>query len=216
MTTEPLAAVDLDRTALVVVDAQVAFASADSPIAETDRSIDAAVETVPRVRELLQVARAADLPVAFTRSLRRADGRDAPAQVYDVVPTVAEGREPICCAGAPDAEFVEGLEPRDDEYTVEKQRYNAFHGTPLEYYLHAEDVETVLICGFTTNVCVEGTARGAHERGFNVVAVEDCCAALDPDQHEAGLRNIELILGATVPLEDVRQHLNARPQAEHA
>ena len=199
--------VDLDTTALIVVDVQNAFAAPDSPLDEAGLDVSAAVEAVPQVRELLSAAREAGLTVAFTRSLRRADGSDAPENVYDVLPMTARSGDPICCSGDPDAAYVEGVEPREDEYEVGKIRYNAFHNTPLEYYLRSEGVETVLMCGFTTNVCVEGTARGAHERGFNVVLVEDCCASFTEEQHESGVRNVELILGTTTTLAELTADL---------
>lgn len=202
--------VDLDSTALVVVDAQRAFASPESPLAGAGLDVSTPVETVPRVRALIERTREASLPIVFTRSYRTADARDAPEAVYDVLPKITRSGDPICCAGSDDVGFVEGVEPsdRECEYEVRKQRYDAFHGTRLDYYLRSEDVETLLVCGFTTNVCVEGTARGAHERGFNVVLVDDCCASFSPEQHTAGVRNVELLLGTTASLAEVETLLS--------
>lgn len=196
-------------TALVVVDAQVAFASEASPIAERGVDLSGPIETVPRVADLIDDARAAGLPVAYTRSLRRADNRDGPERAHRILPEIYREGEPICCAGSPDAEYVEGIEPAADEYEVGKRRYDGFHGTPLSSYLRVEGVETTLLCGFTTNVCVESTARGAHERGFDVVVVEDCCASFTPEMHESALRNAELMLGTTATAEQVRELLGA-------
>lgn len=204
MNFERIGGVDPSRTALVVVDAQRAFAAPNSPLTDAGVDVSAAVETVPKVRTLIETARDAGLTIAFTRSVRRADGRDAPQRVYDVVPGIYRDSEPICRRGSEDAAFVDGVEPRDDEYEVEKVRYDGFHDTSLAYYLRSEDVTTVLLCGFTTNVCVEGTARGAHERGFNVVLVDDCCASFSEAQHEAAVRNVDLLLGTTVRLAELR------------
>jgi len=203
------ALVDLDATALVVVDVQRAFASPESPLSDAGLDVSDPVETVPKVRDLIRLVRDASLPIVFTRSYRRDDGRDAPEAVYDILPKINRSGDPICCAGSDDVRFVEGVGPRDDEreYEVRKQRYDAFHGTSMEYYLRAEDVDTLLVCGFTTNVCVEGTARGAHERGFDIVVAEDCCASFSADQHDAGIRNIELLLGTTAPLAEIEDLL---------
>lgn len=198
---------DPATTGLVVVDVQNAFAHPDSPLADRGADLSMAVETVSRIQKLLDLARDAELPVAFTRSLRRADGRDAPSRVYDVVPGIYRDGEPICCAGDWDADYVDGIEPRDKEYEVGKLRYDGFRGTPLATYLRGEGVETVLVCGVATNVCVESTARSAYEEGFNVVAVEDCCAAFDEDAHEQALENIERLLGTTMTTADVRDRL---------
>jgi len=207
--TDPMDVVSPETTALLVVDVQKAFAAESSPLVDAGVDLSAAIETVPDVATLIETARAAGLTVAFTRSLRRADDADAPQTVYDVVPKVLRGSEPICRRGSDDADYVDGVEPRDDEYEVGKVRYDAFHNTPLDYYLGSEGVDTVLVCGFATNVCVEGTARGAHERGYDVVLVEDCCAAFSPEQHEAGVRNAELLLGDTTTLDAVRETLSA-------
>lgn len=197
-------------TGLVVVDVQNAFAHPDSPLADRGADLSMAVETVPRIRNLLDLARAADLPVAFTRSLRRADGRDAPSRVYDVVPGIYRDGEPICCAGDWDADYVDGIEPRDEEYEVGKLRYDGFRGTPLATYLRGEDVETVLVCGVATNVCVESTARSAYEAGFNVIAIEDCCAAFDEAAHAQALENVEQLLGTTMTTADLQERLPAK------
>lgn len=197
-------ALDPGSTALVVVDAQVAFASEESPIAARGVDLSGPVETLPRVVDLVESAREAGLPIAYTRSVRRADDRDGPRRAYAILPEIYRDGEPICRAGSPDAAYAPGIEPATDEYQVEKRRYDAFHGTPLESYLRIEGVETVLFCGFTTNVCVESTARGAHERGFDVVLVSDCCASFSDEMHESALRNAELMLGTTATAAQVR------------
>lgn len=198
-------AVSPASTALLVVDVQRAFAAADSPLVDAGLDLSGPIETVPKVERLLEAAREAGLTVAFTRSYRRADGRDAADRVYDVLPRVNRGGPAICCAGSDDVGYVDGVGPRDGEYEVRKVRYDAFYNTPLDFYLRAEGVETVLVCGFTTNVCVEGTARGAFERGYNVVLVEDCCASYTEAEHEAAVHNVELILGTTTTLDELTE-----------
>lgn len=198
-------AISPGSTALLVVDVQRAFASRDSPLVEAGLDLSGPIQTLPKVRRLLEAARDAGLTVAFTRSYRRDDGRDAGDRVHDVLPRINRAGVAICCAGSDDVEFVEGVGPRDGEYEVRKVRYDAFHNTPLEYYLRAEGIETVLVCGFTTNVCVEGTARGAFERGFDVVVVEDCCASYSAAEHEAAVHNVELMLGTTTTLGELAE-----------
>lgn len=199
--------IDPARTALVVVDVQRAFASEESPLAgESDLSTS--IATVPRVAELVELARELELVVAFTRSVRRADGADDPAEVYDVVPGIYAGDTgPLCRAGAPDTAYVEGVEPRPGEYEVEKKRYDAFHGTPLDFYLRSEGVDTLLVCGFATDVCVEGTARGAHERGYDAVLVSDCCASSTEERHRTAIEFFGRNLGGVASLDGVREAL---------
>ena len=62
---------------------------------------------------------------------------------------------------------------------------DAFPGTDLEAKLLANGIETVALCGFLTNCCVESTMRTACEKGFNVVTVTDCCGATSKEGHTA-------------------------------
>lgn len=199
-----IAALDPRTVGLLAVDAQVVFASPKSPLARAGVDVNPAAERVPTLCGLLNAARDAGVPVFFTRSVRRADGKDAPRHRYDIVPEQYRSGDPICCAGDPGTAFIEGIEPRDGEYAVEKGRYDPFYETPLETYLRIEGVETVVIGGFTTDICVEAAARGAHERGFNVLLVEDCCAAYDMDRHENTLETIERAIGAVTQSTDAR------------
>ena len=190
------------KTALVVVDAQKAFTHDEGTPVQKGLDNTAAKERLPELRNLIDLARDHDLTVAYTRSIRRPDGSDSPQDTYDIVPGVYRNSEPSCIAGTLDVEYSAGIDPLSNEYEVSKVRYDAFNGTPLEHYLRAQDVSTVALCGFSTNVCVESTARSAHERGFNVVAVADCCAAGSPKAHEAAIDNINRVIGTTVTSEE--------------
>ncbi|MHB9287904.1 cysteine hydrolase family protein [Halobacteriales archaeon Cl-PHB] len=195
--------IDPATTAVVVVDAQKAFTHDDGTPVRKGLDNTAAKRRLPAIRDLVEVARRHDCTVAYTRSVRRPDGRDAPQHTYDVVPAVYRDSEPSCVAGTLDVEYAEGIDPRPDEFEVSKVRYDAFTGTPLEHYLRSEGVSTVVLCGFSTNVCVESTARSAHERGFDVVAVSDCCAAGTAEAHEAALANVDRVLGAAVTSDEL-------------
>jgi nicotinamidase-related amidase len=212
---ETIDAIDPDRVALVVVDAQRGFTDEGCTFARDGMDVSMAAEALPRVRTLIDTARAADVPVAFTRSERRADGKDAPERVFDVYPAAYDNYgKTTLREGTADVEYSAGVEPRPDEYEVEKQFENAFHGTRLETHLRTENVDVLLFCGFTSNVCVESTVRGAHERGFNIVVVEDCCAATEEEMHESMLRNVEYMFGVTASLDDVADLLDVGEPAE--
>lgn len=75
-----------------------------------------------------------------------------------------------------------GVDPKDD-IIIEKFRYSAFADTPLDAILRANDTETVVIAGVTTDVCVDTTARDAFMRDYEVIIVSDCTAATTPDRY---------------------------------
>jgi len=85
------------------------------------------------------------------------------------------------------AEIHEALHPQDEEIVVTKRAVSAFYGTDLTPLLAAAGVDTLLLCGVATNFVVEGTARAAIDRGYNVVIVGDCCASLSQELHDAAL-----------------------------
>lgn len=197
---------DPERTALLVVDAQNAFAAAGSPLAEKGLDLSAPIDSVPAVQEAIEVARDNCRTVAFSRSVRNPDRNEDPAARFDIVPTVDRG-ETICQAGDWDAQYVEGIDPRPEEYEVVKQGFDAFHGTDLDYYFRTEGVDTLLVCGFVTDVCVEGTARGAHERGYNIALVTDACASYTEKRHRVAVDFVDSYLGTATSLAAVRDAL---------
>ncbi len=184
-----LKADDLERAGLIVVDVQEAFMTGTM-----------AEERLPAIESLIDAARAGGLPIIYTRSVRRPDGRDAIQTVHNLVPSGFRGKEPSCLSGTSDVKYSGRIEPRPEEYEVEKIRYDAFHGTPLEYYLDAEDIDTLLLCGGNTNVCVDSTARSAFERGYDLILVEDCCLSFSQHLHDAAVENFELTLGVVTDL----------------
>jgi nicotinamidase-related amidase len=88
------------------------------------------------------------------------------------------------------AEVVAEMPPPD--YEVEKTRYSAFHNTSLEPLLRGLSVDTVMLAGVITNVCVEATARDAFHRDFRVVVLRDCVSGFSRELHDASLRTMAI------------------------
>jgi len=83
----------------------------------------------------------------------------------------------------------------ESDCIVTKHRFSAFAGTDLDLILRSKGIETILCTGLATNVCVETTARDGVNRNYNVILLEDCCAAFDPGEHQAALNNINKYFG---------------------
>jgi isochorismate hydrolase len=98
---------------------------------------------------------------------------------------------------------IDELAPQHGDHQVDKYGYNAFHRTPLTDLLHAHDVETVVITGTVTQICVEDTARGAFHEGFQAVVVADAVSSYAPDLHQASLRTLAMKYGRVMPSEEV-------------
>ncbi len=101
---------------------------------------------------------------------------------------------PICLAESWGAEFYR-VSPLRNEFVVTKHRFSGFFGTDLDLVLRSRGIETLLLCGVATNVCVETTVRDAFNLDYNVILVEDCCGPFALDEHAATLTNISKYFG---------------------
>lgn len=185
-----------DRCALLLVDPQHDFCSPEGAVARRFgfdmREILAAV---PRLNDLIAAARSHSVLVVWIRGVA-SDPRMFPNQKArrGTGESIWLLRE-----GSPGAEWFEGMiRPLEDESVVTKDTYDAFEYTDLDLILGSHGISTVVMTGFTTNVCVETTARHAFTKGYYVVAVSDCTGAPTAGEHEAALHNIAAYFGHVV------------------
>lgn len=105
-------------------------------------------------------------------------------------------RTPHCLAGTWGAEIVDGLEPDDADVISPKHRYSAFHETDLHARLLERGVERLYLTGVVTNICVRSTAHDAFFLGYDVVVLEDGCAATREREQASSLYDIATHFGA--------------------
>ena len=178
------------RTAVLVVDVQNDFCSPDGATAKSGRSVQACVDMVPRLMRFLDGARRYGVPVIFVQALGTR-WTESEAWLYRASERPRVGS---CREGTWGAEFY-GVAPGPDEPVVVKHRNSGFYNTRLDTILRAQKIETVVVTGVATNVSVEMTARDAVQRDYNLVFLEDCCAAYDPAPHAATVFNIRTSYG---------------------
>lgn len=204
-----MSALSLGRTpALLIVDMQNSFCHAEGHRGALgmDHSAEAAV--IAPVARLLGAARAAAIPVFFSVYALKADYSDAGLLTHRW-PGIKETGSLI--AGTWSAEIVPELRPRPEETVIVKTRHSAFFGTDLGAALKHRGADTLIVCGVTTNVCVEGTARDAFALDLHVVVPGDGTAAPTREMHERGLANIAFALGVVTTVEDVVAALTDGP-----
>ena len=97
----------------------------------------------------------------------------------------------ILIRGEPGHDIVDALAPLGDEPVIDKPGKGAFHQTDLEQMLRNRGIETLMVCGVTTEVCVHTTIREANDRGYRCVALGDACASYFPEFHRVGLEMIK-------------------------
>jgi nicotinamidase-related amidase len=172
------------RPALILVDIQ---RGALMPAGATGiPHTGGAAERVERVRGLVSAARAAGVPVVFIQEVHKRSLVDFGREL--------DGAESVHALEGDEAtELVEGLEPEPDEYLIRKRRYSAFFQTELELVLRSYGVDTLLLVGGLTDVCVHYTAVDAHQHDYFVRVIADCVGGSSPEAHGAALRAIEYL-----------------------
>ena len=167
------------RPALLIVDVCNAYLDPASPLYA---GVESALASNIR---LVDAARAAGLPVVFTRVLYTADGADG-GLFYRKVPALK-----AYLPGSPLSDFPAGFGPRDDEVVVTKQYASAFFGTSLAATLNAMRVDCVLITGFSTSGCVRASALDALQNGFAPFVIRDACGDRAEGPHESNLFDLQ-------------------------
>jgi nicotinamidase-related amidase len=173
--------VDPADTALIVVDMQNDFVKRGGSLLVPD-----AEATIPRIKDLLDLARESGMKVIFTQDTHN-DGDPE----WEIWPEHV--RE-----GSWGWEIVEELEPRADELVIRKVRYDAFYGTHLDHFLRLWGVDTLVICGTVANICVHYTAASAALRWYDVIIPRDATSALDPFDLESSLRQTSFLFAGRI------------------
>ncbi len=191
------------RTALVIVDMQVDFAAPDGVIGRFGVDLSAAEAALGQAQRLAAAARAAGAPVVFV-GLETAPDTDPPVVLERMR---RRGGDPeiervICRKGARGADF-HGPLPEPGELVIRKPRYSAFVGTDLDVRLRARGVDTLVVCGLTTECCVDSTVRDAFHRDYHVFVAGDACAAYEPDLHEGALKSLGLSFALLVDTPEI-------------
>jgi ureidoacrylate peracid hydrolase len=177
---------DPRRAALLVIDMQNAFLAPGAPI-----EVPAARGIIAPINRLAAELRRRGVTIVWVAHENRADGRDWTG-FFDAF--VAPGRRAEAAAALAAGSKLQQLWPELDvqsgDLRVAKNRYSVLIKNDFEKELRERGIDTLLIAGTKTNVCVECTARDARMLDFKVVLVSDCTAALSDEEHRATLENV--------------------------
>ena len=129
----------------------------------------------------IAAARAAGVKIGFVRVGFSADYRECPP----ASPIFSGARNNgIFKLGTWGTEVHPSLAPQEGDFDIVKHRVSPFYGTSLEPILRANGIERVILCGVSTNGVVHSGAREAHDRDYECIILEDCCAGVTPDEHK--------------------------------
>jgi biuret amidohydrolase len=192
-----------EKTALLIIDIQNTYITpTDDPVENSrwqpfyDRMNH---QVIPSTAKLIEDARQRGVEVIFARiACLKEDGRDRslsqkkPGFNYLLMPMTSA-----------ESQIVPELQPQGDEIVVTKTTDSALTGTNLRLILSNMGIQHVVVAGIFTDQCVSSTVRSLADESFNVIVVEDCCAAATDELHRHELEIINMIYCHVVSAEEL-------------
>jgi biuret amidohydrolase len=120
----------------------------------------------------------------------------------------------ILVRGEPGHDIVKELYPVPGEPVIDKPGKGAFYATDLHAILENRGVRQLVVCGVTTEVCVNTSVREANDRGYDCLVLEDCVASYFPEFQKAALAMVKAQGGIFGWVSDSRRFLEALGQAK--
>jgi len=190
--------IDLDwpATALLIIDMQRDFLEPGGFGQTLGNDVSQLARAVKPIAAVLNAAREAGMLVVHTREGHLPDLSDAPpAKIDRGAPSLRIGDAGpmgrILIRGEAGHDIIPALTPLDGEIVIDKPGKGAFYATELGETLQKYGIANLLVCGVTTEVCVNTTVREANDRGYRCVVLSDGCASYFPEFHEIGLKMIK-------------------------
>jgi ureidoacrylate peracid hydrolase len=196
------------QTALIVVDMQNAYCHGQGSLARQGFDVSPCKAVIGNVKRVVEVCRKQGLPIIFLYLAFEGNYQDGGAMVHQIWPFFKE-KEGLL-DGTWDAAIVDDLKPLPEEIVIRKTRYSGFSGTNLDYQLRYMGTETLIVCGVTTNICVESTVRDAFHLGYKVVLVSDATAEIDEERYRTSLKTMEYAFGRVIVTDQLDPLLNQR------
>ena len=193
-----------DKSAMLIIDMQNAFIHSEGSLSKMGLDTSRTSIVIEPIRLLKQKFKEQNLPVIYIQHTHRPDRKDA-GLIAEVFPPIMNLGH--CFDGSWDAEFIEELKPDKDDYIIKKHRFSAFYNTQLEDVLRGVGVETLVVTGIATNVCVESTIRDAFYRDYNVFVPREATASFTAEQEMGSFGNFEFAFARVKALEDIINEL---------
>lgn len=195
--------VGLGKTpAMIVIDFSRAFTRGQSEFPGGNFA-----EEIRQTLRMLEVARPRGIPIFFTTIAYEDPSRDA-GMWGKKVPWLEH-----CRIGTPLVEIDPLLEVKTGEPVIVKRFPSAFYDTDLESRLRGRDVDTLLIAGCTTSVCVRATAIDAMQRGFRAIVAAEAVGEFAADLHAVHLTDLDARYADVVSVEELIPYLEQSGKA---
>jgi len=184
-----------ERTALLVIDMQRDFLEPGGFGESLGNDVSHLWRAVEPTAALLAACREVGLTTIHTREGHLPDLSDCPpAKLRRGAPSMRIGdpgpRGRILIRGEEGHDIVDELAPAPDEPVIDKPGKGAFYATGLDDLLRERGIESLVVTGVTTEVCVHTTVREANDRGYECLVLADCVGSYFPEFQRVGLEMI--------------------------
>jgi nicotinamidase-related amidase len=220
-------ALEPEKSALLIIDAQRFFSKPDSPFAQIfERLVPGATSgyfgrvestVLPNIWRLQECFRARGLPVIFCSfGSFLGDGQDLPQWLkdFDHLGLSLFGQRINPLVNDSNWQIDDRVAPRPGELVLNKNTSGPLNSTKLDQILHNAGINSLVVCGLTTAVCVTQTARELADRGFRVLVAEDACTEMSEEMHRMALFNFSFVFGRVRSTGEVVELIGAAPAAE--
>ncbi len=217
---------DPQRAALLIIDVQRYFVRPDLSFGRVFERLSPGVTAgyfrrvqeivVPSIRRLQEACRARRVPIFFTATgTEIGDGRDLPGWLRDLdqLGLAVTGERVWPQVGDPSWQVEESVAPAAGEPVLIKRSSGPLASTRLDQTLRHLGIDTVVVTGLTTDVCVTQTAREMADRGFVTIVVEDACTTLSEAMHRSALECYNIAFGRVRTTAQMLELLAAQPAA---
>jgi nicotinamidase-related amidase len=187
--------IDKTKTAIVIIDLQ-------KGIVAMETKPYASKTVIENTAQLLKTFRKNNMPVFLVRVATSSDQKDRLNPVTDM--TFGGGAK----MPADWSEIVSELSKEASDFVITKKQWGAFFGTELDLELRRRKIDTIVLCGISTNIGVESTARFAYEYGYNQIFVEDAMSSQSKEEHENSIEKIFPRIGLVRKTKEVLEAIN--------
>jgi ureidoacrylate peracid hydrolase len=188
-------------TCLLVVDMQKGFFDNRYTLGQVGMDVTLLRDAIPGTVRLVDLARTAGVPVIFTRFVYAYGLSDFP--LHRRARNAARLRLNSLGEGTEEIELLPELEARPNEIVIDKSRPSSFYGTRLEPVLTSAGIRNIVVCGVTTNICVETTVRDAGQRDYGTFVVRDAVAEMDAGRNHYALFGMAWSFADVVTVDDI-------------
>lgn len=174
------------KAALLVIDIQASTFIDDSEV-RSIANMEGFKQRMLNSRIAIDKAREVEIPIIYVQEIHRANLIDFGREL--------DGDESIhCLDNQPETELAkEEMGYQEGDYVIQKRRYSCFFGTDLEILLKGLKVDTLILVGALTDVCVHYTFVDAHQSDYFCRVIEECVAGSSLEAHHASLNAMEYL-----------------------